>query len=183
MAHFSLIVQEWEWHLHPGWTTGCCQVVAYIITCKNKDGKGCKRTRAREKGLNYSAMSAHEAFRIWNGYNIKMKRTSLRSDSFSGRPSSSIISCQEYTPLSLLPDTPLSCLINTFKVIFGELPAIIYCHEFKVQLLAWCFHSQYTIQVTEAWERDRSSVFKVNNQQTQGCNIFWVNMVSLVAKL
>ena len=24
MTHFSLVVQEWEWHLYPGGTTGCC---------------------------------------------------------------------------------------------------------------------------------------------------------------
>jgi len=45
MTHFSFIVQEWEWHLYPGWTTGCCRVFVY---CKNKDGKGCS-TRNRVK--------------------------------------------------------------------------------------------------------------------------------------
>jgi len=105
-------VQEWEWHLHPGWTTGCCQVVAYIIICKNKGGKGCKRTRAKEKGLNYSAMSAHEAFRIWNGYTIEMKRTSLWSDSFSERPSSSIVARSTHHFLYCLTHLIISYLVN-----------------------------------------------------------------------
>jgi len=36
------------------------------------------KNRAKEKGLNYSAMSAHEAFRIWNGYTtMKQDLTSI----------------------------------------------------------------------------------------------------------
>jgi len=44
-------------------STGCCQAFAHIIICKLIDGKECStRNRPKEKGLNYCATSAHEAF-------------------------------------------------------------------------------------------------------------------------
>ena len=58
---YGTLQSHCAWHLYPDWNTGCWQVYGYIIICKDKDGKGCStRNRAKEKGLNYGAMSAHE---------------------------------------------------------------------------------------------------------------------------
>jgi len=42
-----------------------------MIICKDKDGKGCStRNRAKEKGLNYGAMSAHEMATLTKGTSL-----------------------------------------------------------------------------------------------------------------
>jgi len=53
MAHFSLIVQEWEWYLYTGWTTGRCKIFFYTIIAKNKAGKGCSTRRPRLQCYSY----------------------------------------------------------------------------------------------------------------------------------